>query len=179
MNETKKALRFEARRARLKTVLQARADSAKCVQKLFLDNIEQKDNQIIAGYHPLEGEIDVLPIINALPIVEENSRVLRFASWRQGDALTRGEFGIMQPARARVITPDIVLIPLLVFDRRGNRLGQGGGYYDATLANLRENGDILAIGVAHAQQACIFPLPCEAHDQKLDMVITPDGIQRF
>ena len=77
------------------------------------------------------------------------------------------------------LLPDILLIPFLSFDRYGYRLGQGGGYYDATLAHLREEKDILAIGMGYAQQAVLFKLPAEDHDQKMDMVITPQNVHDF
>ena len=77
------------------------------------------------------------------------------------------------------LEPDVVIVPLLAFDRRGYRLGQGGGYYDATLADLRAKKNIIAVGLAYAQQACLFNLPVEEHDQKLDWVVTPQGAQEF
>jgi len=88
---------------------------------------------------------------------------------------------VLHPAleAAEYITPEILIVPLLAFDRKGNRLGYGGGYYDATLEHLRKDGNVIAAGFAYSQQAVLFNLPSEAHDQKLDWVITPQKIYDF
>ena len=70
-------------------------------------------------------------------------------------------------------------MPLLAFDRRGHRLGYGEGYYDATLADLRARKKVIAVGLAYAQQAILFNLPAEDHDQPLDWIITPQIAQRY
>ena len=70
-------------------------------------------------------------------------------------------------------------MPMLAFDRPGNRLGHGGGYYDTTLRALREKKKITAVGVAYAQQAVLFSLPVEDHDEKLDWIITEQNTHRF
>ena len=124
--------------------------------------------------HLLRGNITC-----ALPCVEEGSRILQFARWTDQSEMTSGKFDILEPAEKGYITPDIVLVPLLAFDRKGHRLGYGGGYYDATLAALRAEHTIIAVGLAYAQQACLFNLPTEPHDQKLDWVITPERAHYF
>jgi len=85
----------------------------------------------------------------------------------------------MEPVSENYIDPDILLIPLLAFDQRGARLGYGKGHYDATLAELKKRKQITAIGIGYAQQAVLFKLPSEDHDEELDMVITPQFVKRF
>lgn len=102
-----------------------------------------------------------------------------FRVWDGKTPLVSGGFGLMEPGEGAAILPDIVLVPLLAFDRRGHRLGYGKGYYDTALADLRAQKDIRAIGVGYGEQAVLFNLPSEPHDQKLDMMITPHGITDF
>ena len=115
----------------------------------------------------------------ALPVVVEGTAILTFRAWRPGDAARLGAFGIHEPLpEAEELTPDVVLTPLLAFDRRGGRLGFGAGYYDATLEALRSRGPVLAIGLAFETQE-VDQVPTEPHDQRLDAVVTPAGIVRF
>ena len=97
----------------------------------------------------------------------------------KGVELISGPHGIAQPSGTEVLSPDIVIVPLLAFDQRGNRLGQGGGYYDSTLAALRGEKEITAVGVAYASQACLFNLPTEGHDEPLDMVVSEQSVLDF
>lgn len=152
---------------------------------LFMNNVRPIQGQVIAAYWPKEREFDVRYIIDhilkagyacALPIVQKDSKILKFALWNSKTPLQKGPFGVMQPTvdeKTSYADPDILLIPFLAFDRKGYRLGYGGGYYDATLADLRKKKTITAVGVGYAQQACLFPLPTEPFDEKLDWVITP------
>ena len=87
--------------------------------------------------------------------------------------LKRGKFGLRQPgAEQAELTPDIVLVPLLAFDRRGGRLGYGAGYYDVALRRMRQRGPVAAIGIAFDEQE--FPeVPQEPQDEPLDTILTP------
>ncbi len=135
----------------------------------------------VAGYMPTRGEIDPHPLMQALaargarlalPLVVEPAAPLSFRAWRSGDALARGRFGVLQPAiDAPELTPDIVLAPLAAFDRRGHRIGYGGGYYDRTLQRLRAAGALVAAGVAFAIQE-VEAVPASPHDALLDIVLT-------
>jgi len=82
------------------------------------------------------------------------------------------------PPSAPLVRPDLVFVPLLAFDDCGGRLGQGGGFYDRTLAHLRAEGQVTAIGLAYAGQKC-ERLPMAGHDQPLDGVLTEDGLTWF
>ena len=89
--------------------------------------------------------------------------------------LTPDAFGIpAPPEEAPRLVPDLVLVPLLAFDRRGGRLGQGAGCYDRTLAALRARGAVKAMGLAYAGQE-IAAVPAEDHDQRLDGILTDAG----
>ncbi len=142
----------------------------------------------IALYAALPGELDCLPLVERLaglgfptllPVAGEKATPLRFLSWRPGDALIAGRFGLREPdSSALALTPKIVFAPLLAFDTRAARLGFGGGYYDATLARLRADGSVLAGGLAFSFQK-LDQIPFEPHDEKLDFVITEDGLLDF
>ncbi len=138
-------------------------------------------SQIVAGYMPIRSEIDPHPLMLrlrdqgaqlALPVIVGRDQPLVFRAWNECAELARGDFGILQPAAdAPKVLPDIVLVPLAAFDRAGHRIGYGGGYYDRTLAALRGQKTVLAIGVAFAMQE-IDTIPASHHDVPLDIVMT-------
>jgi len=83
-----------------------------------------------------------------------------------------GPFGIQEPtAAAPVLRPDLLLVPLLAFDRSGHRLGYGGGFYDRTLRALRADGAVLAVGIAYAGQE-VDAVPVAEYDQPLNWIVT-------
>jgi 5-formyltetrahydrofolate cyclo-ligase len=140
----------------------------------------------VAGFYPVPPEIDVLPSLNqfagtghtvGLPVVVARKRPLVFRSWMPGAVLASGVFGIPYPPEGNPeIEPSILLVPLLAFDRRGHRLGYGGGYYDRTLADLRAKGPVLAIGVGYAFQE-IDEVPADSVDQRVDAIATDAGAE--
>lgn len=145
-------------------------------------------NSLIGAYAALPDEADPHLLLKALaadghslafPRVEAKGAPLVFHHWKPGRELTRGAFGIAEPsADWPVAHPRILLIPLLAFDKRGHRLGYGGGYYDRTLEALRASGSIRAIGIAYAGQE-IDSIPDENHDHLLDTIATEEGVRRF
>lgn len=156
--------------------------------RLFADTVSVAKGQVVAGYWPIGKEFDVRYILDdllkqgvacALPVASGETRVMRFAHWDAATPMKKGGFGTMEPDGTEFADPDILLVPFLAFDRRGYRLGRGGGHYDATLADLRARKHILAVGVGYAEQAVLFNLPVEDHDQKLDLIITPRGVHDF
>ena len=159
--------------------------------ELFFDAVRPEPGQVVALYWPTEKEFDPSFILErllkegftcALPVTNKENKILRFAVWKDGDPMKFGPFNIQQPVadeNTQWVDPDIVVVPLLAFDRQGYRLGYGGGYYDATLAALRAQKKIVAVGVGHAQQAVLFNLPVEPHDERLDWVVTPQQVHRF
>lgn len=156
--------------------------------RLFAETVSAAKGQVVAGYWPMGKEFDVRYILDdllkagvtcALPVAGKDSRVMRFVQWNDKTVMKKGGFGIMEPEGGDLVDPDILLVPFLAFDRRGYRLGRGGGHYDATLADLRARKHILAVGVGYAEQAVLFNLPVEDHDQRLDLIITPRGVHDF
>lgn len=126
-----------------------------------LDALGFRAGSVVAGYWPIATEIDVRPLWRglkaaarcALPVVVEAGAALQFRRWALIEDLEDGPHGTRQPmAAAPIVRPQIVLVPLLAFDAEGGRLGQGGGYYDRTLAALRSDGPVTAIGVGYALQ---------------------------
>lgn len=135
---------------------------------------------MVAGFWPLEGEIDVRPLllalagrghIVALPVTPAHGHMLSFHRWRPGAGLIPGRFGTLRPACDPVI-PDLLLVPLLAFDRAGHRLGYGAGFYDRTLEALPSSR---TVGCAFAAQE-IEAVPVEAHDRPLEAIATEDGV---
>jgi 5-formyltetrahydrofolate cyclo-ligase len=143
------------------------------------------DDAVVSFYWPMGDEADPRALAArlgarghalALPIVAQKKSPLVFRRWSEGDALVVHAFGMHEPASdAPVVTPDVLLVPLLAFDARGHRLGYGGGFYDRTLASLKMK---LAIGVAYAGQE-VDALPAMPHDHPLDMVVTESGVRAF
>lgn len=155
---------------------------------LFFDTIKPEQNKIIAAYCPKGKEFDALCVLDAaidrgmkvaLPVIQKDDRILKFHAWDKVSEMKLNQYGIEEPVGTPELIPDIIIVPFLAFDRRGTRLGQGGGYYDATLEALRAQKEIQAIGMGYSQQAVLFNLPCEEHDQPLDWVITPKEAHYF
>ena len=185
----KQSMREEAKRAR--SLLSLDAEEYDALAQNFLNNIEITKKTVVAAYWPRGRELDTQTIIDAcldhgakvgLPVVQKDTRLMKFAPYTDKTELVEGKFKINLPVinkRTKMLEPDIFVVPMLAFDRRGNRLGYGGGYYDATLAHYREKKNITIVGVAYAKQACLFNLPCEEHDIRMDWIITEQGAQSF
>lgn len=137
----------------------------------------------LAGYMPIRTEINPLPAMEeaaahgpvGLPVITAAGQPLRFSRWEPDCALKDGPFGAKIPAEDQFFEPEIVIVPLVAFDRNGGRLGYGGGFYDRTLEQLRARRATLAIGFAYAAQE-VEDLPLEPTDQPLDMIVTEEGI---
>jgi 5-formyltetrahydrofolate cyclo-ligase len=133
----------------------------------------------IAIYFPVRGEVDIASFLRpgvCLPVVVADMKELVFRVMEEGTALTKNAYGVMEPEEyTQTCEPDVIVVPLVAFDRRGYRIGYGGGHYDATIAALRARKKIVVIGAAFAMQE-VEHIPEEAFDQKLDMVITEEEI---
>ena len=135
----------------------------------------------VSGFMPMRSEINPLPLMMklavagaqlALPVTGPRGQPLVMRAWTWGEPLASGVWGIREPRpEARPLDPDVLLVPLLAFDRAGARLGYGGGYYDLTLARLRSHNPVIAVGVAYAIQE-IDRVPTTARDAMLDIVLT-------
>jgi 5-formyltetrahydrofolate cyclo-ligase len=146
------------------------------------------DAPIVSVYWPIRSELNTRPLIDALaaegcrvtlPVMHKVRHPLVFRAFAPGDDLVKGPFGLSEPADDKpAYDPDIVFSPLAAFDRRGFRLGYGGGIYDATLSALRAVKPVVAIGVAYSCQEA-DRVPIEPHDQRLDCVMTEQETMRF
>lgn len=136
---------------------------------------------VIAGYWPIRGEVDPRPILAAhagqgcLPAVIGMGQPLVFRRWTLGQPVQPGPFGTFHPdVDAEEMQPEVVILPLVAFDRSGARLGYGGGFYDRTLQALRGRA-VIAAGLAFAAQE-MDQLPVGPFDQRLDLIATEEGI---
>jgi 5-formyltetrahydrofolate cyclo-ligase len=124
---------------------------------------------------PLAERLAAAGMTTALPAARARDGLLQFRAWRPGETLVPDAAGVPAPPDgAAVVTPGLLVAPLLGFDRRGGRLGQGGGHYDRTIANLRARGQVFVLGLAYAGQE-VDALPLEPHDQRLDAILTEAG----
>ena len=136
---------------------------------------------IVSGFSPLKSEINPVPLMRklvdagarlALPVVAGKGKPLIVRAWAFGEPLDSGVWGIREPKpSAPEVAPDIMLVPLLAFDRAGQRIGYGAGYYDMTIAKLRALKPVTAVGIAFAVQE-IGSVPVTPRDARLDLVLT-------
>ena len=141
--------------------------------------------EVVAGYRAHKDEADPALLLErlalkgaqiAFPRVVARDRALAFHCVPEGESLKPGRYGIHEPSEHWPdIAPDLILVPLLAYDDRGYRLGYGGGYYDRTLAHFPK---ARAIGIAYYGQR-MDVLPHDAHDLKLDGVLTEKGLKEF
>ncbi len=176
--EAKKAAR-NAAFARRKAAHAIHASRAAAALSAHLAGISGK---VVAGYLPIRTEADPLPAMTllaednriAVPVVLGAGQPLLFREWRPGCPLRKGAFDVMVPAEGAELVPELIIAPLVAFDRDFYRLGYGGGFYDRTLEKLRALGQVEAIGFAYDAQ-CFEDLPLEPTDQALDGVVTEAG----
>ncbi len=139
--------------------------------------------KVLSGYMPMRTEIDPLPAMAAhsgrvcVPVIVAKGQPLTFREWRAEAPMIDGPFEAQVPAVGDWLVPQVLIVPLVAFDRRGGRLGYGGGFYDRTLQGLRARGPVLALGYAWAAQEA-EGLPLEPTDQPLDMIVTERGLVR-
>lgn len=167
------------------------ADICKRLLDYCLEIKPAHDSIVMAGYATARNEVDVFPMLEewaspkntihwepyferltALPSVQPETRLMKFRAWSPESSLALNHFAIGEPLPdAAELRPDVILVPLLAFDRTGHRLGYGAGYYDETLRSIRENHFVLTIGVAFGFQET-GQIPAESFDERLDLVIT-------
>lgn len=187
--KTKEALRKDLRKKRTKLSDQLNIAARDALAHNFFEFLPNLySGTVVAGYITYGSEIDCYSLLRVLemrgvklvlPVVIRKNAPLEFRSYTFGDELHKGLLGNQEPEKAaRALEPDVVLVPLLGFDEKGNRIGRGSGYYDRTLAALRKKRDILAIGLGYQGQKQ-KALPVEAGDQVLDAVLTEAGCWMF
>ena len=147
-----------------------------------LVNILKKDSnkgKIIGGYYPYNYEIDGMQILNkfekknyfiSLPKIKKNYQ-MNFFKWSSKDPLMINEYGIPEPISKKVRYPDILLIPLVAFDKHLNRVGYGGGFYDRYIRKIKKRKKVTTIGLAYSFQK-VKKIPINNYDIKLDFIIT-------
>ncbi len=147
--------------------------------KAILNKSNFLKNKKIGGYYPINYEIDSLEIIKklfkigykiSLPVTKKNYQ-MDFFEWTFYDPLRIGELGIPEPYKYKKIYPDIILVPLVAFDKYNYRLGYGGGYYDRYIEKIKKLKKILTIGLAFSSQK-VNKLSVNIHDKKLDYILT-------
>jgi 5-formyltetrahydrofolate cyclo-ligase len=147
--------------------------------------LETHTSGAVSGFTSFRTEIDVIPLLarlagdgwgTALPVVTADHAPLTFRRWTPGEPTFPGRFGIPVPHEAAAeILPDVLLVPMLAFDRAGFRLGYGGGFYDRTVERLRRLKPVVAIGIAYAAQE-VAAVPRGRYDQPLDWIMTELGV---
>ena len=163
----------------------AEPDAVPRITQRLHEILAGRTDAVVGGYMAIKGEIDLMPAYQAfhehgftmcLPVTPETQSALIFRRWSPGQDLVTGQFSILEPDEScDPVVPDILLVPLLAFDRAGGRLGFGQGYYDRTLSHLRSHRKIAAYGIAYAGQEADH-VPLGPHDQRLDAVVTPAEI---
>lgn len=177
------AAKASARKAAFARRKAAHAARRAAASAALADHLGALHGTVIAGYLPIRTEADPVPAMQYLsgrnrvcvPVVDGPGRPLSFRAWTPGCALVEGAFGVMVPAEGAPRVPEVLIVPMLAFDRALFRLGYGGGFYDRTLEALRRHGPVRAIGFAYAAQQAPH-LPLEPTDQPLDEIVTEAGV---
>ena len=158
-----------------------------CLDRVFSIEYTIKE---VGLYYPISNEISPLVfikyfkdnnIITSLPVVDSNSNSMVFKKWFKKEKLQKSHIGTYEPLRTnKTILPQIIVVPMLMFDRKLNRLGYGGGYYDKSILNLKryfnkKQKNFITIGLAYSEQET-RSIPYESHDQKLDFIVTEKEI---
>jgi 5-formyltetrahydrofolate cyclo-ligase len=165
-----------------KFIKNLKIDLSKFISFLKIDKLNLKS---IGGYYPSNYEIDDLNILDllekknfkvSLPIIKKDNQ-MNFCSWSKNDPLKINKFGIPEPVSSKVYYPDILLVPLVAYDRSLNRLGYGGGYYDRYIEKIEKIKKITKIGLAFSFQK-ISQVPIDQYDKRLDFVVTEREILR-
>ena len=191
LREDKAALRRDALRRRSEIGAGAASAAALKLCDNFFSTIVLGAVETVSGYWPIKDELNVRPLMAglhdrghaiALPTVSARGAPLIFRAWRPGSALEAGVLGTsVPPPSAQELIPDALLVPALAVDHAGFRLGYGGGYYDRTLAHLRDAERVdrrsLAIGICFECQR-VAKVPHDESDERLDWIVTESGAER-
>jgi 5-formyltetrahydrofolate cyclo-ligase len=186
-NEPKAALRRDAMARRDALPPEHRQAAAQAVADRGLP-VTVAPGTIVSGFWPIRSEISPLPLMRrfadagaalALPVIAGRAQPLVMRAWSFDAPLAAGVWGIREPPpEAPEVFPDVLIVPLLAFDRRGHRLGYGAGHYDRTIARLRAMKPVTTIGIAFAAQQ-IDEVPATPRDERLDIMLTENGTSDF
>lgn len=181
----RKAERARLIALRLATSRKERRATAETVEATLDVVVQTRPGMVVSLYWPFRGELDLREwmagviergVRVALPVVVAKAHPLIFREWRPGCRMERGVWNIPAPADGEVLTPDVVLAPLVGFDPDGYRLGYGGGFFDRTLAALSPQPRAIGVGQAVAAIPTIYPQP---QDIPMDAIVTEAGIIRL
>ena len=146
----------------------------------------KKKSFILALYYPSNFELNVLKVLDLkyisdqtilLPVAEKNN-IMKFYPWKKNEVLIVSKFGILEPIKAKAKIPDVIILPLLAFDKEKFRLGYGKGYYDRYLNKyIKKYKNIITVGVAFSFQKH-NKLPINKNDIKLNFILTEKGIYK-
>jgi 5-formyltetrahydrofolate cyclo-ligase len=174
-----------ARRDALPAAVRAAAAQAIAVRPL---PVPVTPGMIVLGFSPMRSEVNPIPLMRAfadagatlaLPVVAGRGKPLVMRRWAFGEPLVAGVWGIREPPpEAPEVFPDVLIVPLVAFDRAGQRIGYGAGYYDMTIGRLRGMKPVIAMGIAFAAQE-IPQVPATAHDAPLDLMLTETEVIDF
>ena len=142
-------------------------------------NKSKTPGKIIGGYYPYNHEVNTVKILEkfeklnyqiSLPKIKKNSQ-MDFFKWSIKDLLSINKYGIPEPITDKIVYPNILLVPLVAFDKHLNRIGYGGGFYDRYLEKVMKIKNIITIGLAYSFQK-VQKIPTNKYDIKLDFIIT-------
>ena len=139
----------------------------------------------IGGYYPSNYELNIIKFLEeaskkkfriTLPVIKSSNKMF-FKSWIFKEPLYVNQFGILEPKNSiKEIIPDLIMVPLVAFDNRLNRIGYGKGYYDRSLRKISKiKKNTISLGIAYSFQKC-QKIPVNKHDFKLDYIFTEKGI---
>ncbi len=140
---------------------------------------EKIKGKIIGGYYPYNHEVDVIKVLKkfekqnyiiSLPKIKKNAQ-MDFFNWSTNDPLEINKYGIPEPTSTEIKYPNILLVPLVAFDKNFNRIGYGGGFYDRYIFKIKKSKKIITIGLAYSFQK-VNKIQVNNHDIKLDFIIT-------
>lgn len=185
LTQVKAQARKDASKARRAAHEAAKDDASALLASQRFPVTPKAGASIVSGFFPYQSEIDTRLLLGklagegwttCLPIVIAPGEPLVFRRWKPGEPTVSGIWNIPRPRDdAEIVEPDVLMVPMLAFDRKGFRLGYGGGFYDRTLEMLRKKKSIVAIGVAYGAQE-VERVAHGPHDQPLDFVMTEKGV---
>jgi 5-formyltetrahydrofolate cyclo-ligase len=183
-----KQWRREQRDALLERRIEAPRDTkkkwAESVDRYVREILGRMSPQALGFYLPFKSEIDARPLVRdlleqgwtaALPVVVDKKGPLEFRAWRPGIEMVPGVYEIPVPKERKIVSPGVLLVPLVGFDAANYRLGYGGGYYDRTLAASLPRPSTIGVGFELSRLDTIHP---QSHDVPLDVIVTEAGVKR-
>lgn len=186
-DEQRRAMRRELRERRSALSPEEQAGVSAAVERRLAQIAALNRSPVVGGYRAIRGEVDIDAALTSLhaggtlvTVPRVSGDCMDFLPWTSGSETITGSFGIDEPINGEPVQfsqHDVVLVPLVAFDGTGQRLGQGGGFYDRAIAEAGAARPLL-IGVAHAFQQ-VRSVPVEAWDMPLDAVVTEERVHEF